>query len=523
MRTIPQDAVGQLNVFGFLLRGNWYTANQWGPGDYPNNRSITANILYVSPFYIGGPTLVDGLGARVYTALAGGLFRLGIYASKKNVLLPGNLIVQTGELSAATIGIKKELFTPILLPPGTYFLAYLANNAINMYQMYGNPWAYGFKLTGAQGITLTPIYYLYVSQSYGSLPDPATTPTNFGGSDGDGSTMPDVYFRVKPNMDWVYGNPALQVALTPASLCSARTGDIAVVGGGGKPGNSYINEMDGFNFPTEGWYDITTTLNTGRYMLAGFNSSTKGYFCGGSTAGAQNEIDGIQFSNETAINPSATLAVARYGLGGINSSTKGYCGGGYSGSGISTEIDGLQFSDETAINPSATIGAGTYWWGDGAGSTTKGYWGGGRNSSFVVQSAIYAFQYSDETCTTLGATLKTARYGLCGLNSATKAYWGGGVNGSSGYEYEIDGIQFSNETAIDPVAGLTMPRYSMAAYNSTIRGYWAGGYYGSSPYYQTEIDGIQFSDETVINPSAGLNNNVYGVERMAGVQSGGIL
>lgn len=84
---------------------------------------------------------------------------------------------------------------------------------------------------------------------------------------------------------------------------------------------------------------------------------TTGYFAGGynGTTGV-GDIDGIVFASETATNPSVTLTVARYYLTGVNSSTRGYFGGGsINGVGQQTEIDGIRFDTEASINPAAVL------------------------------------------------------------------------------------------------------------------------------------------------------------------------
>ncbi len=134
---------------------------------------------------------------------------------------------------------------------------------------------------------------------------------------------------------------------------------IAGYWGGGYDGTA-SNKIIKFYFSTETPTTLNVYLTTGRTYPAGVNSSSKGYFGGGSlahwgTSKFLNEIDGIRFSDETAINPSATLATTKCAAAGVNSSARGYFGGGYNGSNNLNEIDGIQFSDETAINPSATL------------------------------------------------------------------------------------------------------------------------------------------------------------------------
>jgi hypothetical protein len=160
-------------------------------------------------------------------------------------------------------------------------------------------------------------------------------------------------------------------------------GTITNTGGRGYFGGGLVfvqqNVIDGIQFSNETSINPVAVLAVARRELTGVNSTTRGYFAGGTPgSGVQNEIDGIQFSNEAAINPAAALAVARRGLAGVHSTTRGYFAGGFAGSGLTTEIDGIQFSNEAAINPAAALVlarnglAGVH-------STTRGYFAGGRS------------------------------------------------------------------------------------------------------------------------------------------------
>jgi hypothetical protein len=90
-----------------------------------------------------------------------------------------------------------------------------------------------------------------------------------------------------------------------------------------------------------------------RYELAGFNSSTKGYFGGGWVAPYEPlaQVDGFNFTTEASFDIAAGLAQARSKTNGVNSSTKGYFGGGAGPWGMrwgaTTQVDGIVFSTET--------------------------------------------------------------------------------------------------------------------------------------------------------------------------------
>jgi hypothetical protein len=237
---------------------------------------------------------------------------------------------------------------------------------------------------------------------------------------------------------------------------------------GGGPLNS--NEIDGIQFSNETAINPAATLAQGR-TPEGTQSTTRGYFVGGSynttipgPSTQTNEIDGIQFSDETAINPAATLVQARINHATVNSSTRGYFGGGtlFPAPGyLENEIDGFIFSSETSINPAATLVQGRTGL-SGVSSTTRGYFGGGEPSGPVrITTEIDGIEFSSETSINPAAALAQARHGLVGVSSSTRGYFLGGdsqrpVSDSDTIRSEeIDGILFSNETAINPAATIT--------------------------------------------------------------------
>lgn len=254
------------------------------------------------------------------------------------------------------------------------------------------------------------------------------------------------------------------------------------------------------------------------YGTSNFNYSNAGYWGGGSLTGLSSSltavIDGLNFASESIKTLSATLVVARYTLAGINSSTKGYWLGGTDQAGVvSTEIDGILFSNGTAINPAATLdnGGGQRFSPGGFSSTTTGYAVSGGSS--VTNGVTFSFA-TEVTAIMSGVVFSPVRTSPNTVNSSTKGYLLGGNVGSA----EIDGVLFSNNTYINPAAALVNGRGNCGHFNSTAKGYVMAGNgsgYGGTNFLS--IEAFTFSTETVAVLAAAFSEYRNGIG--AGVNS----
>lgn len=272
---------------------------------------------------------------------------------------------------------------------------------------------------------------------------------------------------------------------------------------GGQIGGLATNEIVGLVFANESVVNPLAGLLGARQLVAGVNSSTRGYAMGGldDPGTNYNTIDGIRFDTEGAITTGAYLSVERYGITGANSSTVGYgmYGEGYntfSGSAVwPMGVDGMVFATETNYGVGIFLSGG-YYAASGFNSTARAYVMGNYSMDGMVNKTV-ALQFNTDTGYDIGAMMVLDRYLSAGVNSTTRGYNLGGYSGSGGTT-EIDGLRFDTEASINPSASLISARYEVAGVNSNTRGYALGGN-GS-----TEIDGLQFDTETAINPSAAL-------------------
>lgn len=106
--------------------GQWYRGN-YGP--VGSNLTLAINRLYAVPFRLNASTTFDRIGIDVATAAAaGGVARLGIFASDAAGALPGTLILDAGTVAIDTTG-GKSITISQLLAAGVYWLAVVEQTA----------------------------------------------------------------------------------------------------------------------------------------------------------------------------------------------------------------------------------------------------------------------------------------------------------------------------------------------------------------------------------------------------------
>jgi hypothetical protein len=88
--------------------------------------SGNANLLLAQAASLSQPGTIQSLS--FYVATAAGNLRLGVYDSTGPSGGPGAKKAETNEITPATGWNTANVITPVLLPAGTYWLAYLPNN-----------------------------------------------------------------------------------------------------------------------------------------------------------------------------------------------------------------------------------------------------------------------------------------------------------------------------------------------------------------------------------------------------------
>jgi hypothetical protein len=135
--------------------------------------TIVANYMYASPFLAGAVAGrdYDRISIHVTTAALGKSCQLGIYADSAGV--PGALVLDAGNVSAATTG-GKEINIAQTLARGWYWLACLSDGTPTLRRYYAAGGAHLPWLGHNSGQDLNHYAGMYVAQAYGALPDPFT-------------------------------------------------------------------------------------------------------------------------------------------------------------------------------------------------------------------------------------------------------------------------------------------------------------------------------------------------------------
>jgi hypothetical protein len=183
--------------------------------------------------------------------------------------------------------------------------------------------------------------------------------------------------------------------------------------------NTYQSYIDTLSFSDESRYAIEATLSQSVQCQSACNSLLAGYFAGGNNYNNGNiyysYIDKLLFSNESRSTLSIVLSQSIWNQSACNSTSSGYFSGG-SNHNYQSFIDKLLFSDETRSTLTAILSrtVGIY---SACNSTLSGYFAGGYNGSF--QSFINRLLFSDETRTTLTATLSQSVRGQSACQSGS--------------------------------------------------------------------------------------------------------
>jgi hypothetical protein len=168
------------------VAGKWYQpgGSQIAASSVPG----TGNIFSV-PFLVPAAVTITQLGARVTTAAASGVFKVGIYASNATTKFPtGAVLAETGDMSTTSTGVVEAnlVGANATLAPGWYWSAVQvdATGATAAFQTWigsANPaaWLVGSAThaTISGSATLQAITF-FTAQAYGAFPNmTAVTPT----------------------------------------------------------------------------------------------------------------------------------------------------------------------------------------------------------------------------------------------------------------------------------------------------------------------------------------------------------
>lgn len=165
--------------------GNYYRKSQrwYVPSDNTNTLTATNHStpsVFLVPLPVHKTMVIDQIAVEVTSAgAAGSNLRFGIYNGDATTVVPTTLVVDSGDISAATIGVKT--FTPgtaITLSPGLYFTAFSTSSstAHGIRSLTTTNFAQVIGLTSAGGTSLGT-YINGTRAAYGALPANASSLT----------------------------------------------------------------------------------------------------------------------------------------------------------------------------------------------------------------------------------------------------------------------------------------------------------------------------------------------------------
>ena len=156
------------------------------------------NRLVAIPFIVNSPFAIDAIQFNVTTGGgAGSKARIGIYDSvedRKGLVYPGNLLVDGGEKTTTSTGVKSTIDLTVELEPGhVYWMAYLAGTAAPTVR--GIPVGGLSVLPGCDATmpAASPFWGMYVAFTYAALPRTFPDPNVLSGE--SGSVAPALSFH----------------------------------------------------------------------------------------------------------------------------------------------------------------------------------------------------------------------------------------------------------------------------------------------------------------------------------------
>lgn len=131
--------------------------------------SFTQDYIYAIPFTIVDRSpVVSTLACHVGLGQTGGKARVGIYDAKsKTNMYPDDLVVESGELTCTSIGIKSGSVSQALVAGNVYWAAFMCNDTdLAFYGFNGNM----SRPIGDEDLTLNTFYAIKASQAFGTMP-----------------------------------------------------------------------------------------------------------------------------------------------------------------------------------------------------------------------------------------------------------------------------------------------------------------------------------------------------------------
>jgi hypothetical protein len=270
-----------------------------------------------------------------------------------------------------------------------------------------------------------------------------------------------------------------------------------------------VTTVDKFAFPSDTRSTLGTGLSIARRAGAGVsNSGVAGYSAQGFTTSNSDRIDKFAFPSDTR--STLTSVSAKRAPGGFsNSGVAGYLAGGI-GALRTTSVQKLVFATDTdsdlgtGLSSNRASGCGF------SNNTVAGYHaGGGPDGSENGVTTVDKFAFSNDSRTTLGTGLSSARRGLAGFsNQAVAGYSAGGATSSPASSHgvaTVDKFAFPSDTRSTLGTGLSSGRSFGAGFsNREIAGFVGGGL---TTVTVDTVDKFAFPSDTRSTLGTGLSSS----------------
>jgi hypothetical protein len=158
--------------------------------NFPSTTTLTVNTDFYTPVWVATSIVVDQIAGEVTTLVAGQNLRFGLYAADVDLQPTGAPLIDSGDISTASTGVKTYTpGTPVTLPAGRY-LQVVTTSASGCAIRY-------WRLGGAADTILggNMITTLSVGRTYAAFPTPGTAWTT-ANSAATGGYFTPYLFRV---------------------------------------------------------------------------------------------------------------------------------------------------------------------------------------------------------------------------------------------------------------------------------------------------------------------------------------
>lgn len=174
---------------GVVPLERWYSAIHTVQAAGSTTRPAV-DTIYAEPFIVARSGSIDAMSIYQWSGAAVGNMRLAIYeATGPAALYPGNLVVETGDISTAADGYKQVAVAQALTGDRLYWLAFNCSRGTDLF--YWNN-SVKYSILGISADLLYFYHHVTVARAYGAFP--AAFPAG-AARQTTSTTMPGIWVR----------------------------------------------------------------------------------------------------------------------------------------------------------------------------------------------------------------------------------------------------------------------------------------------------------------------------------------